>query len=68
MSDIEESGQHNIASAHVVVIGLGGLGSLAARYLAGAGVGRITLVDGDIVDISKPEHRYSCKMPLCRQQ
>lgn len=59
VSGIEESGQHNIASAHVVVIGLGGLGSLAARYLAGAGVGRITLVDGDIVDISNLQRQVS---------
>ena len=49
---INEEGQYNLSIAHVVIIGLGGLGSLAARLLAGAGVGTITLVDGDVVEMS----------------
>ncbi len=52
LTDIEDEGQRNIGASTVVVIGLGGLGALSARYLVGAGVGNITLVDGDIVDIS----------------
>lgn len=37
---------------HVLVIGLGGVGSFAAEFLARAGVGRMTIVDGDTVDTS----------------
>ena len=45
-------GQEKLNTAHAVVIGCGGLGSIAAPYLAGAGVGEITLVDGDVPHIS----------------
>lgn len=45
-------GQQKLQQAHVVIIGLGGLGSPAAMYLAAAGVGRLTLVDFDEVDNS----------------
>ncbi len=37
---------------HVLVIGLGGVGSFAAEFLARAGVGRMTIVDGDTVDLT----------------
>ena len=36
LSEINEEGQQNLANAHVVIIGLGGLGCLAAHYLVGA--------------------------------
>lgn len=45
-------GQERILASHAVVVGAGGLGSPAALYLASAGVGRITLVDGDTVDFT----------------
>jgi adenylyltransferase/sulfurtransferase len=45
-------GQQLLQNAHVVIIGLGGLGSPAAMYLAAAGVGTLTLVDFDTVDNS----------------
>lgn len=45
-------GQQQLQNAHVVIIGLGGLGSPAAMYLAAAGVGCLTLVDFDRVDDS----------------
>lgn len=44
--------QEKLADAHVAVIGAGGLGSPALMYLAGAGVGEITIFDSDIVDVS----------------
>ena len=45
-------GQQRLLESHALVIGAGGLGSPAALYLATAGVGRITLVDGDSVDLT----------------
>ena len=44
--------QQRLLESHALVIGAGGLGSPAALYLATAGVGRITLVDGDNVDLT----------------
>ena len=45
-------GQQQLQDAHVIIIGIGGLGSPAAMYLAAAGVGTLTLVDFDSVDNS----------------
>jgi molybdopterin/thiamine biosynthesis adenylyltransferase len=45
-------GQERLLAGHALVIGAGGLGSPAAFYLASAGVGRITLVDNDTVDLT----------------
>jgi adenylyltransferase/sulfurtransferase len=45
-------GQEKLLAAHALVIGAGGLGSPAAMYLASGGVGRITLADGDSVDLT----------------
>ena len=45
-------GQHKLRNASVLVVGVGGLGSPVATYLAAAGVGRIGLVDFDTVDAS----------------
>lgn len=52
LPDIGSEGQARLARAHVAVVGAGGLGCPALQYLAGAGVGRITVVDPDIVEDS----------------
>lgn len=50
--EIGEAGQRRLAESSVLVVGLGGLGSPAATYLVGAGVGRIGLCDSDVVSLS----------------
>ncbi len=52
LEDIDVAGQEKLLHAHALVIGAGGLGSAAAPYLAAAGVGQITLVDHDVVDLT----------------
>lgn len=52
LDDIGIEGQEKILASHVVIIGAGGLGSAAAPYLAAAGVGKITLIDHDRVDLT----------------
>ena len=49
---IKENGTEKLQNANLLVIGLGGVGSFAAEFLARAGVGKMTIVDGDIVDIT----------------
>ncbi|WP_374414155.1 ThiF family adenylyltransferase [Novosphingobium colocasiae] len=52
LPEIGGAGQVALANAHVVLVGCGGLGSPALQYLAAAGIGRLTLVDDDRVDVS----------------
>jgi molybdopterin/thiamine biosynthesis adenylyltransferase len=52
LDEIGIEGQQRLLAAHAVIIGAGGLGSPAALYLASAGVGHITLVDDDDVDLT----------------
>lgn len=52
LNEIGVEGQQQLRQASMLVIGAGGLGSPAAFYLASAGVARITLVDGDRVDLT----------------
>ncbi|MET3108227.1 molybdopterin/thiamine biosynthesis adenylyltransferase [Oxalobacteraceae bacterium GrIS 2.11] len=52
LDEIGIEGQSRLLAAHALVIGAGGLGSAAAFYLASAGVGTITLVDHDQVDLT----------------
>ena len=52
LAQVGEEGQEKIKDASVLVIGAGGLGSPVLQYLTAAGVGRIGIVDDDIVDVS----------------
>ncbi|WP_087023210.1 HesA/MoeB/ThiF family protein [Thaumasiovibrio subtropicus] len=52
LPEVDEQGQLALEKSRVLIIGAGGLGSPAALYLAGAGVGNIVIADGDTIDAS----------------
>src|SRR5271166_3727718 len=52
MPEVSLEGQKRLKAARVLLIGAGGLGSPLGLYLAAAGIGRIGLVDFDVVDFS----------------
>mgnify|MGYP000818512350 CR=1 FL=1 len=52
LPEIGEEGQKKLQEAKVLIVGVGGLGSPIALYLAGAGVGCLALVDDDLVSIT----------------
>ena len=52
LDEIGIEGQQRIRQAHALIVGAGGLGAPAAMYLAAAGIGQLTLVDPDVVDLT----------------
>lgn len=52
LPELGGAGQVALSKAHVALVGCGGIGSPALQYLAGAGVGRLTLIDDDSVELS----------------
>ena len=48
----KEEGLNKLKNSNVLIVGLGGVGSFAAEFLVRAGVGKLTIVDGDTVDIT----------------
>ena len=62
LDEIGIEGQQRILGAHALVIGAGGLGSPVALYLGTAGVGRITLVDNDTVDLTNLQRQIAHRM------
>ncbi len=59
LDEIGIDGQQALLASHALVIGAGGLGSPVALYLGSAGVGRITLVDGDTVDVTNLQRQIA---------
>ena len=59
LDEVGIEGQQAMLDAHVLIIGAGGLGSPAALYLAASGVGRITLVDHDSVDLTNLQRQIA---------
>jgi len=68
LPQIDIKGQQTLLDAHVMIIGLGGLGSPAAMYLATSGVGTLSLVDFDKVELSNMQrqiiHKSECENKL----
>lgn len=62
LDELGVEGQQRIADAHALVIGAGGLGSPVALYLGTAGVGHITLVDNDTVDLTNLQRQIAHDM------
>lgn len=52
LNEFGEEAQERLLASHALVIGAGGLGSAALLYLASSGIGRITICDGDRVDLT----------------
>ena len=59
LDEIGIEGQERLLAAHALIVGAGGLGSPVALYLASAGVGRITLVDDDHVDLTNLQRQIA---------
>lgn len=59
LDEIGIEGQAKLLAAHALVIGAGGLGSPAAMFLASAGVGKLTLVDDDTVDLTNLQRQIA---------
>jgi len=49
---VKEEGIERLQSSNILIVGLGGVGSFAAEFLARSGIGNLTIVDGDTVDIT----------------
>ncbi|RUM54775.1 MAG: molybdopterin-synthase adenylyltransferase MoeB [Marinomonas sp.] len=52
LTNFDIEGQMNLSGKHAVVIGAGGLGNIAATYLVGAGVGGLSIIDDDEIELS----------------
>ena len=59
LDEIDIEGQQRLLASHALVIGAGGLGSPVALYLGTAGVGRLTIVDNDSVDVTNLQRQIA---------
>ncbi|MCQ2606546.1 MAG: HesA/MoeB/ThiF family protein [Bacteroidales bacterium] len=72
LPEIGKEGQKKLADAKVLIVGVGGLGSPIAMYLAGAGVGTIGVIDDDVVSVTNlhrqvlyDEHQVGQSKAIC---
>lgn len=58
LNDIDMAGQETILAARILIIGAGGLAHPAITYLVSSGVGQITIIDNDTIEISNLQRQY----------
>ncbi len=68
LNEIGIEGQQRILDGRALIIGAGGLGSPAALYLGSAGVGHITVVDNDVVDVTNLQRQIAHTLSRVGQQ
>ncbi|WP_073435815.1 HesA/MoeB/ThiF family protein [Halomonas cupida] len=59
LNEVDIEGQQRLLDGHALIIGAGGLGSPVALYLAAAGVGRLTIADDDLVEVSNLQRQIA---------
>jgi len=62
LPEIDIAGQQKLSASRALIVGAGGLGSPVALYLASAGVGRITVVDDDVVELTNLQRQIAHDM------
>lgn len=67
LDDLGIEGQQRLVDAHVLIVGAGGLGCPAALYLAASGVGQLTVVDPDVVDLTNLQRQIAHTTPRIGQ-
>jgi len=63
LDELGPDAQTRFAAAHVLIVGIGGLGNPAAQFLASAGIGTLTLCDADAVDLTNLQRQILFAMP-----
>jgi adenylyltransferase/sulfurtransferase len=68
LSELGVDAQHRFARSHALIVGLGGLGNPVAQFLAAAGVGTLSLVDSDRVDLTNLQRQILFDTSVVGQQ
>lgn len=65
LEGIGAEGQARLLASHVAIVGCGALGSITSMYLAGSGVGQLTIADFDTIDVSNLQRQLSFTTASC---
>nr|YP_010337669.1 molybdopterin biosynthesis protein [Sahlingia subintegra]UNJ17254.1 molybdopterin biosynthesis protein [Sahlingia subintegra] len=68
LEEVGKDGQYRLKKSKILIIGLGGLGCLAAMYLASAGIGQLGIVDYDIISLSNLQRQILYNTQLVQQK